>query len=227
MYRKQSFLFILVCLISGLLSGQPRLTVNLSSGIYEPDLTGFDDNTLLESSGFFSRNVLPGFGAMFEFYPNARVGFSRLSSYQSGETPNGARYSRSLIYRMIKVETFFNFFRRFEMNFVLAPTYNRGYISLDSESESSDWKDMLGEYGNGAINISSSTDMTTTWWGFVSEIGIRFYLMSWLALDLRTGFMKNGYDAGDWTFQGEKVKGPALKIGDLPLLTFQVVFKIR
>jgi len=227
MYRKQSFLLIAIILFSGTLYSQPKLTMHLNTGIYSPELTGFDDNTQFDKAGYFARSMLFGFGGSYQFYPNARIGFTRVSSFQSGNTQGDAKYSRSLIYRMVKLETFYTFFGRFEMNFVLAPTYNRGYIALDSKSANNDWEDMLTEYGNSNIDIGSSEKMTTQWWGFVSEIGVRYYLMSWLAFDIRTGFMKNGYKAGNWKFQGEKVKGPELKIGDLPLLTFQVVFKIR
>lgn len=226
MYRKQSFLFALVLVLSAALYAQPRVTVNLSTGIYEPDLTGFETGGM-EEAAFFSRSFLPGFGAMFEFYPNARVGFNRLGSYQSGTTTGGTEYSRSIIYRIFKVETFFTFRNRFEMNFVLAPTYNRAYISLNAESANSDWDVLLSDFGNSPFNFSSNEDMTSNWWGFVSEIGVRYYLLSWLAFDLRTGFMKNGYDYKEWKFHGEKVSGPEIKIGDLPLLTFQVVFKLR
>jgi len=66
--------------------------------------------------------------------------------------------------------------------------------------------------------------MSTSWFGFTSSIGIRYYLKSSLGLDLRIGFTNNFYDKTKWKYGGETITGPALKLDAMPLFRFGVVF---
>jgi hypothetical protein len=66
--------------------------------------------------------------------------------------------------------------------------------------------------------------MTTYWFGFASFIGLRYYIRSWCAIDIKTGFMNNYYDNKNWKFQGKKVVGPEMTISGEPIVTVKVIF---
>ncbi len=222
MKLQRPFLIIIFFLVFQNLHAQPKWMVNVGGGFYEPTLTGFDSNTEMPETNFMTSNVLYGFGLSYEFFHNARVGLLNNYSLHSGSTISGTDFSRTIAYRTIVLETYFMFFRRFEMNFTLGPMINGGTIRLDASGTVNEWDTLLSSFGNNSIGIPSSEKMTTTWFGFTSMIGLRFYVFSWLALDVRSGFMNNWYDEKKWKFQGETVTGPKLKLDELPLFTFRL-----
>ncbi len=224
MKLQRPFLILFLFLLCQVADGQPKWMINLGGGYYEPVLTGFDNNAELPTTDFFSSNMLLGYGLAYEFFYNARVGFLNNYSLQSGKTISGTDFSRRLVYRALTLETYFMFFRRFEMNFTLAPMINGGTIKLNTSGAVAEWDTLLTSFGNNSIDIPASEKMTTTWFGFTSMIGLRYYLFSWMALDLRAGFMNNWYDEKNWKFQGKKVTGPTMELNKLPLFTFRVFF---
>ena len=56
-------------LMSGFLVGQPKISVDLGMGFYEPTLSGFDDNKSVQfpTKGFFNRNLMINWGVYYEF----------------------------------------------------------------------------------------------------------------------------------------------------------------
>ena len=58
------------------LCGQPKLSVGVGLGFYEPTMTGFDDNELVAfpTGNVINRNLLFNFSFFYEFFHNARVG---------------------------------------------------------------------------------------------------------------------------------------------------------
>ena len=66
--------------------------------------------------------------------------------------------------------------------------------------------------------------MTSSWFGFTSSIGIRYYIKSSLGLALRIGFTKNFYNKEKLKYEGETIIGPGIKLDALPLLRLGVVF---
>ncbi|RMF11153.1 MAG: hypothetical protein D6762_00065, partial [Candidatus Neomarinimicrobiota bacterium] len=92
-----------------------------------------------------------------------------------------------------------------------------------TKNASTDWDALLSSYGNNSISLSSTDKMTTWWLGTASTFGVRYYLFSCLALDLKVGFMHNGYSRDKWKFQGKTVSGPALDLKRLPLFSLQVL----
>ncbi len=220
---RQFLLLFVLCLLHPL-SGQGKWSFNAGGGYYEPTLTGLESNTELPKLGFFNTKLLVGFGFTYEFFYNARAGFSNYISYHNGKTATGAAFTRKLTYRTIMLETYFRFLRRFEMNFTLAPMINGGSISLDTSAPASEWDALLSSFGNNSISIADRNKMTTTWFGFSSMIGLRYYLLSWVGLDVRAGFMNNWYNEKKWKFQGKTVTGPQLKLNKLPLFSFRLYF---
>ncbi|MFQ6605841.1 MAG: hypothetical protein ACE5D8_09880 [Fidelibacterota bacterium] len=216
------FLLLLILILLVPLAGQTKWSFNLGGGYYEPTLTGLKSNTELPSLGFLNTKLLVGFGLSYEFFYNARLGLTNYISYHNGKTTAGASFTRKLTYRTIMLETYFRFLRRFEMNFTLAPMINGGSISLDTSAPVSEWDALLSSFGNSSVSVSDRKKMTTTWLGFSSMIGLRYYLLSWLALDVRAGFMNNWYNEKKWKFQGKTVTGPQLKLDKLPLFSFRL-----
>ena len=53
---------------------QPKLSIDLGLGLYQPSLDGFDDNTAFPAKAFLNRNLLLNYGVYYEFFSNARIG---------------------------------------------------------------------------------------------------------------------------------------------------------
>ena len=113
-----------------------------------------------------------------------------------------------------------------EWNFSLAPTWNKGSIHLDAKGNFTEWDIFLTgfNYTQGSISVISSDQMTTYWFGFASFIGLRYYIRSWCAIDIKAGFMNNYYDHESWKFRGKTVTGPVMNIDALPIVTVKVIF---
>jgi len=206
------------------LDAQPRLIVGLNGGYYEPTLTGFESNAEIPTPKFMAKNVLYGLSLEAQVFYNTRITYQGFTSRHADRTTSGADFSRSLTYRFISLQTFYWPWRRVELNFSLGAVIGRGAIALDTKNASSDWDALLSSYGNSAISLTSSDKMTTWWLGYASTIGLRYYLRSWLGLDLKAGFMHNGYQSDAWKFQGKSVTGPTLDLKRLPLFSLQVIF---
>ena len=58
-------------------------------------------------------------------------------------------------------------------------------------------------------------------------LGLRYYISSRLALDIKGGFINNSYKDDKWRVQRQSVTGPKMKIDDLPIFSFKVVYGLR
>tara|TARA_B100001758_G_C18400342_1_gene608605 strand:+ start:1350 stop:2090 length:741 start_codon:yes stop_codon:yes gene_type:complete len=227
------------------LCGQPKLSVGVGLGFYEPTMTGFDDNELVAfpTGNVLNRNLLFNFSFFYEFFHNARVGYNVLSSYDIGrlegfETSKPVFY-RTINYRMIPLETFFRIKPKVELNFTLTPIWGRGKITLETKPSSSedgvghtitdDWNELLNGFGdeNALTQVASANGMRSDWLGFSGMIGYRYYMKPWLALDFKAGFLNNNYDKDSWRFQGNKVKGPDMIIDKIPIFSFKMVYALK
>ena len=103
--------------------GQPKLSVDIGLGFYEPTLTGFDENDIIQfpTKSIINRNLLLNWGIYYEFFHNARIGYNSFTSYEIGKNillvNSEAAIRRSLKYRMFPIETFFRWRPRIELNF--------------------------------------------------------------------------------------------------------------
>ena len=130
-----------------ILVGQPKISVDLGIGFYEPTLSGFDDNQSVQfpTKGFFNRNMMINWGIYYEFFNNARIGYNSFTSYDIGKNilllNSEAIFRRSLIYRMFPIETYFRWRPKIELNFTLAPIWGRGRIEMDTTpgDKTEDW----------------------------------------------------------------------------------------
>ena len=217
--RMNQKLFALILVLTVAVSGQPKLHVQLGGGYYQPTLTAL--NTAFGDSSFFSNNVLLNFTATYQVYYNTRVGFGNWNSFHSIEDS----FNRRFVYRALIIETYYFQWKNIEFNFLLAPMWNSCKISMDIENENANWSNLLSSFGNtGTYTFKSTAIFNSSWFGFTSSVGIRYYLKSSLGLDLRIGFTSNFYDKAKWKYEGETITGPAIKLDALPLLRIGIVF---
>ena len=205
---------------------QPKWTFHIGSGFYQPSL-GYldpDSNSVIPSLSAFGKNILIDWGVKYQFYPNARVGYSRSNSYHTGKIGD-SDYLRTISYRMLTFETFFYPREKIELNFMMAPMYNKGIIKLTAQSSSADWDTILNSYGNsGAATLTTGGEMIKRWFGLTSMIGFRYYMFPWFAIDGKAGFIRNAYSEKNWKLEKEKVAGPTMNIEKLPVFNIHFVF---
>ena len=218
---------LLITLIFALtvISAQPKLSFHLGSGFYKPSL-GYldpDSNSVIPSLSAFGKNILIDWGVKYQFYPNARIGYSRSNSYHSGKIGD-SDYFRTISYRMITFETFYYPRKKMELNFMLAPMYNKGIIKLSSKGASSDWDSILNKFGNSSVKLLTEGEMTKRWLGLTSMIGFRYYIYPWFAVDGKAGFMQNSYSENKWKLDGDKVDVPTMNIKKMPVFKLHFVF---
>lgn len=203
---------------------QPRIAGYAGLGLSSPSLVGLDSdsNSVIPSTGTLARNILLDWGFQYQFYPNARIGLSMFHSLHSGKIGN-SDYFRLLSYRMVTLETFFFLRKRMELNFTLAPMWNKGKISLSANTPTDDWDSLLASYGNGSVPVTAGGSMVKRWFGLGSTIGFRYYIFTWLSVDGKVGFFQNYYNKKNWKLGKKKITGPELKINKIPVYTVHVV----
>ncbi|MBL7013768.1 MAG: hypothetical protein ISR83_05070 [Candidatus Marinimicrobia bacterium] len=226
-------LFAGILLSNTSLIAQPKLSLELGMGIYEPTLTGFDDNNQFPVAKVWNRNLLTNYGIYYQFFYNARIGYSSYTSWDFGEmTSDGGSkpiFGRSLTYRMFPIETYFRIKPKIELNFTLTPIWGRSKISLNTRLNESgdDWNTLLAIYGNEALELATTDAMRQDWMGYSGQIGFRYYLKTYLGLELKLGFMHNYYSEKNWRLQGNKITGPVYDIEKLPIFAFKVIYGLK
>ena len=222
-YNLQIVLFLLLSIGYA----QPKLNIQLGSGFYSPNLIGMDSdsNSNIPKSNFFSNNLLLNWGIRYQVYPNIRAGYTQSHSIDIGGKVGNSNYFRNIAYRSFSFETFYYAKERIEINFTLAPMLNKGSISLTSKSEVQDLNTLLTSYKDGStIKLKSGGTMTKTWIGFASHIGVRYYISNLTSIEAKAGYYLSSYKETNWKLEGQKVTGPKMKIGKLPVLQLNAVF---
>ena len=215
---------------------QPKISVGLGLGLYEPTLSGFDENTDVPfpTGNMLNRNFLLNWAVYYEFFSNARLGYNSYSSFEVGKLDlinSKAVYRRTIIYRMFPLETYFRWKPKIELNFTLTPIWGRGRIFVDTTpgDKSEDWNQLINSFGdsNPVSDLGATDAMINDWIGFSGMIGIRYYLSTRIGLDMKMGFMDNSYKNDKWRLQKKKVTGPIMKIDELPLFSFKVFYGFK
>ena len=216
---------------------QPKLSFDLGIGLYQPTLTGFDEDEVFPPKGFINRNFLYNWGLFYEFFYNARIGISTLTSFDSEKSINlenqsVADFNRRITYRFFPIETFFRWRPRIELNFTLMPIWGRSSIALDTTppQQLDDWKSFLAKFSDqeSGLNAMNATDaMVSNWFGYGSMLGIRFYITSRMAIDFKSGFMNNRYNEKEWKLRDKTVIGPKMKLDDLPIFSLKMSYGFR
>ena len=215
---------------------QPKISVGLGLGLYEPTLSGFDENidVRFPTGTMLNRNFLLNLAVYYEFFSNARLGYNSYSSFEAGKLDlinSKAVYRRTIIYRMFPLETYFRWKPRIELNFTLTPIWGRGRIYVDTTpgDKSEDWNQLINSFGvSKPVSDLGATDaMINDWIGFSGMIGIRYYLSTRIGLDMKMGFMDNSYKNDKWRLQKKEVTGPIMKIDELPIFSFKVFYGFK
>ena len=215
---------------------QPKISVGLGLGLYEPTLSGFDENPDIPfpTGNMLNRNFLLNWAIYYEFFSNARLGYNSYSSFEVGKLDlinSKAVYRRTIIYRMFPLETYFRWKPRIELNFTLTPIWGRGRIFVDTTpgDKSEDWNQLINSFGDSkpVSDLGATDAMTNDWIGFSGMIGIRYYLSTRIGLDMKMGFMDNSYKNEKWRLQKKEVTGPIMKIDELPLFSFKVFYGFK
>jgi hypothetical protein len=215
---------------------QPKISVGLGLGLYEPTLSGFDENTAVPfpTGTMLNRNFLLNWAVYYEIFSNARLGYNSYSSFDFGKLDlinSKAVYRRTIIYRMFPLETYFRWKPRIELNFTLTPIWGRGRIFVDTTpgDKSEDWNQLIDSFGGSddVEDLGATDVMTNDWIGFSGMIGIRYYLSTRIGLDMKMGFMDNSYKNEEWRLQKQEVTGPIMKIDELPLFSFKVFYGFK
>ena len=215
---------------------QPKISVGLGLGLYEPTLSGFDENPDIPfpTGNMLNRNFLLNWAIYYEFFSNARLGYNSYSSFEVGQLElinSKAVYRRTIIYRMFPLETYFRWKPRIELNFTLTPIWGRGRIFVDTTpgDKSEDWNQLINSFGDSkpVSDLGATDAMTNDWIGFSGMIGIRYYLSTRIGLDMKMGFMDNSYKNEKWRLQKKEVTGPKMKIDELPLFSFKVFYGFK
>ena len=139
---------------------------------------------------------------------------------------------------MIPLETFFRLKPKVELNFTLTPIWGRGRLTLETKPASSDvggvtitddWNELLNSFGDDSPleQVASDNAMVADWLGYSGMLGYRYYIRPWIGIDFKMGFLNNSYKKDRWRFQGKRVKGPDMKIDDIPIFTFKVVYALK
>ena len=229
--------FLSLFLFSGSFSlAQPKISVGLGLGLYEPTLSGFDENSDVPfpTGNMLNRNFLFNWAVYYEFFSNARLGYNSYSSFEVGKLDlinSKAVYRRTIIYRMFPLETYFRWKPRIELNFTLTPIWGRGRIFVDTTpgDKSEDWNQLINSFGdsNPVSDLGATDAMINDWIGFSGMIGIRYYLSTRIGLDMKMGFMDNSYKNEKWRLQKKEVTGPIMKIDELPIFSFKVFYGLK
>ena len=225
----------------GIGNAQPKFSVDLGVGLYQPTLTGFDEYGVFTANtageDILTRNLLTNYGVYYEFFYNARIGMTTLGSTETKnnitlENSAVVDFNRKLTYRLFPVETFFRWKPKIEFNFTLMPIWCRASISLITtpSQQSDDWNAFLNEFNeikDQIANLDASDQMTSNWFGYGSMLGVRYYITSRMAIDFKSGFMNQNYDETKWQLRGKEISGPKLKLDDLPLFTLKFLYGFR
>ena len=201
---------------------QPKYNFLVGLGYYNPKI---ETSSPIPNLGFVGKNLLLNWGARYEIYPNVRIGYTQSHSLHLGSI-GSSNYLRNLSYRSISFETFYYIKEKMELNFTLAPMINKGSITITAKAPTDDWDSLLTSYGNSSVRLKTGSSMTKRWLGFSSHVGYRYYFSRLLSIEGKLGYYMSSYSEKNWKLGGEKVTGPPMKLGRLPVFQVNLVIGI-
>ena len=201
---------------------QPKYNFLVGLGYYNPKI---ETSSPIPNLGFVGKNLPLNWGARYEIYPNVRIGYTQSHSLHLGSI-GSSNYLRNLSYRSISFETFYYIKEKMELNFTLAPMINKGSITITAKAPTDDWDSLLTSYGNSSVRLKTGSSMTKRWLGFSSHVGYRYYFSRLLSVEGKLGYYMSSYSEKNWKLEGEKVTGPPMKLGRLPVFQVNLVIGI-
>ena len=103
---------------------------------------------------------------------------------------------------------------------------NKGSITITAKAPTDDWDSLLTSYGNSSVRLKTGSSMTKRWLGFSSHVGYRYYFSRLLSVEGKLGYYMSSYSEKNWKLEGEKVTGPPMKLGRLPVFQVNLVIGI-
>ena len=201
---------------------QPKYNFLVGLGYYNPKI---ETSSPIPNLGFVGKNLLLNWGARYEIYPNVRIGYTQSHSLHLGSI-GSSNYFRNLSYRSISFETFYYIKEKMELNFTLAPMINKGSITITAKAPTDDWDSLWTSYGSSSVMLKTGSSMTKRWLGFSSHVGYRYYFSRLLSVEGKLGYYMSSYSEKNWKLEGEKVTGPPMKLGRLPVFQVNLVIGI-
>ena len=217
------FKFILsLHILMAIVFSQPKLNLIVGMGYYNPKI---ETSAPIPKIGFVGKNLLLNWGMRYQIYPNVRAGYAQSHSLHFGSI-GSSNYRRNISYRSLSFETFYFLKEKMELNFSLAPMINKGSVTITAKAPTADWDSFLSTYGNSSVKLKTGSSMTKSWIGFSSHVGYRYYFSRLLSLEGKLGYFMSSYSDKNWKLEGEKVNGPPMTIGRLPVFQLNVVLGI-
>lgn len=205
----------LILLTVSLLPGQFRYSagVGLAITLPVPDIEEFNstlsDSGLAEVSAFW---IPTSFAVSVQAYPSVRLGYVRFSN---GPLKNRSSQNWALTIRMagISVETFFTFLKRFEANFGFAPMLAKADFSQ---------ADITAQSSHFQLTASTSAGIQHRSTAYATWMGVRFYLNTFLALEVTTGYVNLTFKGDAWKSAGEETSLQGKIDMSRPLIRFGI-----
>lgn len=206
-------LLVITLLFSVPLCAQFKYSVGLGVGVGFPDPSKFNtsisDSDLTAVSSFW----MPlSYSISVQAYPSFRIGYLKVSSYV---LPNKSsdNFVLPMALRGISAEAFFTFFKRFEAKFGVAPIIGKAEFLQ---------KDITARTSKFGLSTTAKAGFRNSAFGLYSWMGIRMYLMSFIAVEGNIGYLRAKFDGGKWkSSTGSGISG-AIDLTK-PFLRFGVV----
>lgn len=207
-------LWAITLMLSVPLCAQYKYSVGLGVGVGFPDPSKFNtaiaDSDLSAISSFW----MPlSYSISAQVYPSFRIGYMKVSSYL---LPNKSseNFALPMALRGISAEAFFTFFKRFEANFGVAPVLGRAEFLQ---------KEITAKTSKFGLSTTAEAGFKNSAFGLYSWMGVRMYLMSFLAIEGNIGYLRAKFDGSKWkSDSGSGISG-AIDLTK-PFLRFGVVF---
>jgi|TARA_Y100000310_G_scaffold92358_1_gene89988 hypothetical protein len=187
--RAYMLLLAVTILLSTPLCAQFKYNAGLGVGVSFPDPSNFNtaiaDSDLTAISSFW----MPlNYSISVQVYPSFRIGYLKVSSYI---LPNKSsdNFVLPMALRGISAEAFFTFFKLFEANFGVAPVLGKAEFLQ---------KDITTKTSKFGLSTTAEAGFKNSAFGLYSWVGVRMYLMSFLAVEGNIGYLRAKFDGGKW-----------------------------
>ena len=209
------YLVLFIILLSPAQS-QFKYSVNFGAGFALPDFTEF--NTAISDSGLDKLGSIwlpTTFDFSYKLYPSFRVGLFR---HSNSLIKNKSSQDFSLVIKFtgIYAQSFFTFSKRFEAFFGLAPMIGKADFSQTPTKIQATTTPFQ-------FTINSEAGMYKRFFAFYAMGGVRFYLLSFLALEGSVGYLNAFFSDGNWKSDGNDINFKSKIDLDKPVMNFGIV----
>ncbi len=207
---------VLFILLLSTAQSQFKYSVNFGVGFVLPDFTEF--NTAISDSGLSKLGAtwLPTtFDFSYKVYPSFRVGFFR---HSNSLIKNKSSQDFSLVIKFtgIYAQSFFTFLNKFEAFFGLAPMIGKTDFSQSPTKVPATTTPFQ-------FTTDSEAGMYNRFLAFYAMGGVRYYLLSFLALEGSVGYLNAFFSGDNWKSEGNEINFKSKIDLDKPVANFGIV----